>query len=444
MREFATIHRSMAKQSKKQLTSYSFPKDFLWGASTAGHQVEGGNFDQWTVWELDNAAEMARSAPERLRWLPEWLDIRDKAEDPENYVAGKAVDHIRRYKEDFKIIKKLNLNAFRFSIEWSRLEPEQGVWDKKAFDHYHNYIAELHANGIEPVMTLWHWTQPVWFDDIGGFGKRGNVAHFERFVNKVAEEFGDEVRYILILNEPNIYISYKELNGGVNVPPQQSALRRFMSLFWLIRAHKRAYGILKSHNNNLWVSSAYQMTHNVPRRNTWSNRLAVWLANYFMNYFFYDRVKNYCDFIGFNFYFVNYFSGKALINGFKPENPSKPTNDLGWYMEPSAIGDVAVKAWLRYKKPLMVTENGLADSEDKHRQWWIDETMQALMTARQAGADIFGYMHWSLMDNFEWAHGWWPKFGLIKVDRERDNKRLVRPSAVWWAKTLKRIRHEDE
>lgn len=430
-------------EKKRVLTEYSFPKDFLWGASTAGHQVEGGNFDQWTVFELDHASELAKSAPDRLRWLPKWLDIKEQAEDPENYVAGKAVDHLRRYEEDFRFIKKLGLNAFRFSIEWSRIEPEQGVWDKKAVDHYHNYIAELKKQGIEPVLNLWHWTHPVWFDDIGGFGKRKNVQHFERFVDKVAQEFGDQVRYVITINEPNIYVTYPEWNGGVPVPPHQSFLRRIWSFFWLVRAHKRAYNILKHYNNNLWISAAYQMGFNAPKKNTWMNRMIVKMADFFGNYIFYDLCKRHIDFIGFNFYFTNYLDTQSVLNGFKPNNPPKPTNDLGWYMAPGDIGEVIMKLWLRYKRPIMITENGLADAEDEHRQWWIEETMHALQKARRAGADVFGYMHWSLLDNFEWAHGWWPKFGLIKVDRERDNKRVIRPSAIWWSKVLRSIKHDD-
>ena len=116
--------------------------------------------------------------------------------------------------------------------------------------------------------------------------------------------------------------------------------------------------------------------------------------------------------------------------------------DLGWYMEPATLSDVMVKLWLRYRKPIMITSTGVADSKDQYRQWWLGETMKAVVSARKAGADIFGYVHWSLLDNFEWHQGWWPKFGLIKIDRSRGMKRLVRPSAVWWAKTLAIIKHE--
>ncbi|MDQ3123325.1 MAG: family 1 glycosylhydrolase [bacterium] len=427
---------SKIPKGKKKFDTYSFPKDFLWGTATAGHQIEGGNFDQWTVWELDNAADMAKDAANRLRWLPSWLDIKNQAEDPENYVSGKGVDHIRRYKEDFRILKKLNLNAFSFSIEWSRVEPDQGVWDKKAIDRYHNYLNEMKTAGIEPVIKLWHWTHPVWFDELGGFGKRKNVVYFERYVEKIAQEFGDDIRYVITLNEPNVYPFYSDFNEGVKVPPYQSKWRRAMTFFWLVRAHKRAYEILKKRNHNLWVSAAVQFAHNAPKKLNWLSRLAVWGADYFGNYLFYNLTRNQLDYIAINHYFTNYF------DGLKQHNPPQPVSDLGWYMEPANIGEVCVKVWLRYRKPIMITENGVADSEDKYRQWWLEETMRALVSARQAGADIFGYLHWSLLDNFEWHQGWWPKFGLIKVDRNRDMKRLVRPSAVWWARTLAKIKHE--
>lgn len=421
----------------KKLGTYSFPKDFLWGASTAGHQVEGGNFDQWTVWELDNAAELAKTAADRLRWLPDWLTFKDEAENPENYVSGKGVDHLRRYKEDFKIIKKLNLNAFRFGIEWSRIEPEQGVWDKQAVDHYHNYIAELKALGIEPIVNLWHWTHPVWFEELGGFTKAGNLRHFQRFVQKIAEEYGQDITYVLTINEPNVYSSLSHMVG--EWPPQgRNALKGIWTFYNLARAHRHAYRILKAMHPHLKISVANQLNNNQPKRpGHWLDRQAARVTAYMWNWWYLERIRGHVDFIGFNYYFTDYYEG------IKKKNPSKPHSDLGWYIEPSGIAEVIIQAHLRYRKPIMITENGLADASDAQRQWWLEETMHALVTARKAGADVIGYLHWSLLDNFEWKYGWWPRFGLIKVDRQRDMKRLVRPSAVWWSKQLGSLRHDD-
>ncbi len=425
----------MTKKTDKIFTEYSFPKDFLWGASTSGHQVEGGNFDQWTVYELDNASELAQTAPDRLRWMPDWMEFKDQAETPENYVAGKGVDHYRRYGEDFRILKKLNLNSFRFGIEWSRVEPDQGVWDKKEFDHYHNYIAELKKLGIEPIINLWHWTQPVWFEEMGGFSRSSNIECFVRFARKIAEEFGDDITYVLTINEPNVYSTLSYMAG--EWPPQQKNPIKFgLTYYNLAKAHNRAYETMKSVKPHLLIGPATQYGNALPKRpGHWLDTRVAKFANYFWNWWWTDKIRKHLDFIGFNYYFTDYWQG------FKRDNPSNPHNDLGWYMEPAGISDVLVNAWMRYRKPIIVTENGVADTNDKHRQWWLEETMHALMVARKAGVNLIGYMHWSLLDNFEWKYGWWPKFGLIKVDRERDMKRIVRPSAIWWSKFLKNIKH---
>lgn len=406
-----------------------FPEDFLWGASTSGHQVEGGNYDQWTIWELAHAKELAAGSEKRLSNLPDWPAIKAEASQPDNYISGKGVDHYHKYREDFAIVRKLNLNSLRFTVEWSRLEPEAGVWDEREVDHYHNYIAELKKQGIEPVLTLWHWTHPAWFEDRGGFGRKENLSFWMRFVQKVADEFGSEVRYILTVNEPNIYVVYREFNGNVHVPPQAPLPQRLLMFWRLIKAHKLAYRVLKRTNPALQISAAVQIGNNEVKPRKFTGKLAAWGVNK-LNYFFYDRTRRYNDFIGFNYYFTVYF------DGFKTKQPAKPLSDLGWYMEPGGVGEVATKLWLRYHKPVMVTENGLADDADEQRQWWLKETMIALVKAQNAGVKLIGYMHWSLLDNFEWSYGWWPHFGLVKVDREGGMKRIVRPSAVWWSKQL--------
>jgi beta-glucosidase len=407
-----------------------FPDDFLWGASTAGHQVEGGNYDQWTVWELAHAAELAETAADRLRWMPDWLRFKAEAEKPSNYVSGKGVDHFSRYKEDFDILKKIGLNAFRFGIEWSRIEPERGVWDKKAIDHYHNYLHELKKRGIEPVINLWHWTHPVWFEELGGWTVSENLRHFERFVQKIADEFGQDVTYILTVNEPNNYMALSHLTG--EWPPQS---RNPIKALWVFRnlakAHNKAYDILKAANPDLMVGPATQFNNAMPKRpGHWLDTKVAKVVDYIWNWWFVNRIKGKIDFIGFNYYFTQYFQN------FKQVNPPTPTNDLGWYMEPAGLAEIIAKTWLKYHKPIMITENGVADASDKYRQWWLKETMQALITSRKSGIDIIGYLHWSLLDNFEWKYGWWPKFGLVAVDRENDMKRTVRPSTVWWAKQL--------
>ena len=216
-----------------------FPKNFYWGASTAAHQVEGGLHNDWTVWELAHAQELAKGAAHKLSWLSNWPDIKDQAEKPANYVSGEGVDHYHRYKEDFDIVEKLNMNAYRFSIEWARLEPEEGQWDEAAVQHYHDYLKELRARGINPFLNIWHWTVPVWFEEKGAFTKKANLVHFLRFVQKISDEYGADLNHIVTLNEPNVYASLGFVTASR--PPQEKKAWKGLVSYWnLVQAHKGA------------------------------------------------------------------------------------------------------------------------------------------------------------------------------------------------------------
>ncbi len=411
-----------------------FPENFFWGASTAGHQVEGGNKNQWSAWELANAKELAQTAHHRIGWLHNWREIKDQAEVPDNYISGRGVEHYTRYKEDFDLLKGLNLNSFRFGVEWSRLEPEEGRWDSAAFNHYKNYIKELRKRGIEPFMNLWHWTQPQWFVEKGGFEKAENIAFFDRFVQKVADELLEDVTYVITLNEPNVYASFSYLTG--EWPPEKKTRFTFLKVYWsLTRAHRRAYKILKSAKPSLQIGLAAQLA-NIQAKHPHSllDRFSTKWMRYFWNWWFLNRVKHYQDFVGINYYFTDYYKGMV-----RRENPSVPVNDLGWYMEPEGLYPLLLRVWSHYKKPIIVTENGVADADDQYRQWWIEETIVAMERALSQGVEVHGYLHWSLLDNFEWKYGWWPKFGLIEVDRKNGMKRRVRPSAKWFAERIKNI-----
>src|SRR3990167_3761139 len=417
-----------------------FPKNFLWGASTAGHQVEGGNHDQWTVWELENATQLAKTAEDRIGYVPVWEDIKKQAQDPNNYISGNGVDHFNRYEEDFDIVKKLNLNAFRFCIEWSRLEPEEGQWDEDAVEYYRRYIKHLRNRGIEPVLNIWHWTHPVWFEQKGGFKKRSNLIYFNAFVKKIASEYGKDLKYIITINEPNVYTAYgylvKDLSSNHQWPPEEKSLLACARVYWhLIRAHKSAYRILKSHHQHLNIGIALQIA-NIQAKDPYDyfDEFSTKIMRYFWNWWFIKRINKYQDFVGMNYYFTDYYDSL-----FKRTNPSTPVNDLGWYMEPEGLYPILMRAWAHFKKPIIVTENGVADAQDQYRRWWIEETIVAMERAISQGVDVRGYFHWSLLDNFEWAMGWWPKFGLVAVDREDGMKRTIRESAKLFAERIKQL-----
>jgi hypothetical protein len=150
-----------------------------------------------------------------------------------------------------------------------------------------------------------------------------------------------------------------------------------------------------------------------------------------------NRIRHHQDFVGINYYFTDYYRGVSKAS------PSVPLNDMGWYMEPEGLYPLLLRTWARYKKPIIITENGVADRQDEYRQWWLEQTVIAMQRALSEGVDIKGYMHWSLLDNFEWAYGWWPKFGLIEVDRANGMKRMPRPSAIWFARYLLELQGKE-
>lgn len=411
-----------------------FPKHFFWGASTASHQVEGGTVNQWSEWELANAKVLAQTAHQRLSWLPRWHQVKPMAEDPNNYVSGKGVEHYKRYEEDFAIAKSLHLNAFRFGIEWARIEPEEGVWNDEAIQHYKQYIRALRKQGLEPFLNIWHWTMPVWFTDKGAFKSRENIRYFERFVAKVAEEFIDDVTYIITLNEPNVYAAFSY--GAGYWPPQEKSWLTFGQVYYnLVLAHRRSYKILKAKKPSLHVGVAAQLANiQAKRPQSLFDEFSTKWMRYFWNWWFLRRIRRHQDFVGLNYYFTDYYTGMV-----KRKNPEVPKSDLGWYMEPEGIYPLLLRIWAHYKKPIFITENGLADETDSYRRWWIEETIVAMERAISEGVDLRGYFHWSLLDNFEWAYGWWPRFGLVEVDREHGMKRTVRPSAKWFATRIKNL-----
>lgn len=401
--------------------------------------MEGGTVNQWSAWELANATELAQTAEKRLSYLPDWPGIRKQAENPDNYVSGDGIDHYDRYEEDFDLVQKLQLNAFRFGVEWSRIEPEEGVWNAEAVAHYHDYIQALKERGIEPILNIWHWTMPTWFTDKGAFEKKENLQYFDRFVQKIADEYGDDIKYFLTVNEPNVYASFSYLTG--EWPPQQKGKRAFLKVYLnLARAHRRAYTILKASVPRSQVGIAMQLANIQAKRphNIFDGSTTKWMR-YFWNWWFLNRCRKHQDFIGINYYFTDYYTGIG-----KRKNPKVLLNDLGWYMEPEGLYPLLLRTWARYKKPIIITENGVADANDDFREWWLEQTMIAMQRALSEGVDLRGYLHWSLLDNFEWKYGWWPKFGLIAVDREHGMKRTVRPSAIWWAKYLRDMQQKPQ
>lgn len=403
-----------------------------WGASTSAHQVEGGNHNQWSVWELENAADLAKNASAKYEhWLPRWDEIKVEATKPENYVSGIADDHYNRYEEDFDILTSLNMNAYRFSIEWSRIEPEEGKWDEDEVEHYRKYLKALKKRKIEPFVTLWHWTMPTWFTDKGDFEKRTNVKYFVRFVEKITQELGDLFTYAVVLNEPNTYVG---MSYGINEwPPQgKSKLTGFYVYQNLALAHRRSYRVVKELYPDTQVGLTTNDSYYYSGDGKFLSKNISKLGMELTNWYFINRTRKEQDYIG-----LNYYQSNRII-GVKTVNPNKIQNDYGWDMQPRNIEHLIVDAYEKYSLPIVILENGLADKDDINRKWWVQETLKAMRRAIENGAKIDGYLHWSLLDNFEWADGFWPRFGLVEVDR-KTLARTVRPSAKWFAKQIEAI-----
>jgi len=411
---------------------FDFPKNFLWGASTSAHQVEGGNHNQWTVWELENAQARSVKAEYKMGHHDNWDRIKDAAQDPGNYVSGKLADHYHHYKEDFGLLQKMNMNAYRFSIEWSRIEPVEGQWDESEIEHYHQYIDELVSRGIEPVMTLFHFALPCWFADKGGFASRSNVRYFTRFVSKVMGEFHSKVKYVITINEPDIYTFESYFNG--NWPPSEhSFLKFFRVINNLLYAHKKAFFAIKKINRDTKVSVAKSSVYFCADDGRFISRAARKIMQFIQDDYILMSVRRYCDFIGLNYYFSTVIEGLAVYD--YQEHPS----DLNWGMPPAEIQFILERLNRKYRLPIIITENGLADAEDEHRKWWLTQTIMGMQKAIKNGVKLHGYLHWSLMDNFEWAYGKWPRFGLAAVNYKTGERKL-RPSAVWFGSVIKKLR----
>ena len=411
----------------------SFPKYFLWGSATSAHQVEGGNHNDWSEWEMANAERLAREAEKKYGHLSSWERIKDQATDPRNYISGHACDQYNRYEEDFDIAKSLGHTAHRFSIEWSRIEPEEGKFDEKEIEHYRQVIRALRARGLEPFITLWHWTLPLWLAKNGGILNRRFSEYFKRYVTKLAEVFGAEINFWITINEPEIYALNSYYRGMW--PPQKTGLINFFrAIYALNRAHKGAYRVIKKINPNAKIGASLNMAC-FESTGDFLSRAMKWAADLLWNWYFLRRICNELDFIGINYYFHNW------INGFRfSQNENKKTNDMGWEIYPKGLYRVLSDV-KQFQLPVYITENGVADMRDAFRADFILDHVSEIKHAMIEGVDVRGYFYWSLLDNFEWDKGFWPRFGLVEIDY-KTQKRKIRSSAFEYAKIISR--HVDE
>lgn len=394
-----------------------FPKGFLWGAATAGHQVEGNNVnaDQWL---LETTPPMLGEAP-----------------------SGDACNSFELWPVDLDLAKNMHLNAYRFSIEWPRIEPVDGMFSIAMLDHYKAIVDGCLARGMRPVVTLCHFTTPRWFAARGGWLNDDSPALFARYCDRVMRHLGDRIAYVTTFNEPNNAL----LLQSVLPPPFWNALRASLAACAkasgsdrftvgnivlpehvepitrnLLAAHVAGRQAIKAVRSNLPVGVTLAVLDDQAegansvrdaRRETFYGR---WL-----------RATRDDDYVGVQ----NYERAVWDAKGKRPTPPGVPVNHSGVEIYPASLANAVRYVHAQTRKPILVTEHGVGTTDDRLRANLIPAALAHLSAAMAEGVPVLGYIHWSLLDNYEWGGNDHARFGLIEVDK-RTFKRTPKPSAA--------------
>ena len=402
-----------------------FPEGFLWGSAASAHQTEGGNYNSWTEWEK----------------------IPGKISDGTN--SRISCDHYNRYEEDFDLAKRLGHQVHRFSIEWSRIEPKQGKWNDSEIEHYRKVVQALVDRGIQPMITLHHFTEPVWFDKMDSWLNPDAPEIFAPFCRKVAESLSNFNIIWNTINEPLEVVRLGYLIG-VHPPGIQDFGKAMTVAKHILMAHGQAATQIRQiydeqGKKQPLVFPVMSVTYVEPRDP--ENKDDVKLAQY-LDYLYnqawiegaitgripepagngesYELLKDSVDMIGMNYYNrtiasseVDYFAGEEVH-----EEPNLPRCEgLNWVVYPEGYYHIIKAFWKRWQKPIFLTENGIGTVDDALKRRFIIQHLQRIHKVIKEGADIRGYLYWSLTDNFEWAVGYSSHFGLIEIDYETLERR---------------------
>src|SRR5258708_10142692 len=408
---------------------HQFPQGFLWGCSTAAHQVEGHNVNDWSRWE---------QTPGHIF---------------ENQQSGRACDWwAGRYVEDFDRAAEMHNNAHRLSVEWSRIEPEPDRWDDSALDHYRQMLTALRERGITPMVTLHHFTNPLWGADPNGWAWDELPTHFERFVRKVVGALGDLCSLWCTLNEPSVYL-IQALSTATWPPGLRNRRALNQATVNMLRGHAAAYHAIKELQPGAQVGLATHHTGFVPGVPSFINWAAVQIAEQFGNRTILQAIdrgivpligarsvpvpqlKGALDWIGLQYYqefsvgFNTLNPGSLFIGMRKPPNADGGPKRWGG-LNPEAIFKHIQWMATTFKKPIYITESGVPDPTDQVRPGYLIKTVRAMWKAVKFNLPVRGYFVWSLLDNFEWSYGYDPlySFGLYKTNFETQ-ERTPRQSA---------------
>jgi len=417
---------------------------FLLGVATSAYQTEGGNHNDWTAWEKG-----------------QYSDGRPHVAD--GATASRTADSWNLWREDVRALEQLGANVYRLGVEWSRLEPTEGAWDATAAAHYREILLALRAarpHPIAPMLNLYHFTLPDWVVARGGWEWPGAPAAFAAFAARVADAFGDVVDEWCPLNEPNVYVTKGFLSAdwppGVRDPKRAARV-----LAQLLQAHGLAAAALRAHDrvdaDGDGAAARIGLAHNVivfdPASSGPLDALVARIADRFYNLTVPEALatgrirvalpmqadldepapllkgEGRIDWLG-----VNYYTRHVVRSHLSRQtpyeivvDPRRPHNDMGWEIYPEGLERMLEKL-APYGWPLLVSESGIADRAGTARPGFIRSHIYALDRARAKGVNVIGYMHWSLMDNFEWSHGYEGRFGLYTIDFAGDPTLARRPT----------------
>lgn len=413
-----------------------FSKDFLLGAATAAHQVEGNNTNS-DCWAMEHMEHTSYAEPS--------LD---------------AVDHYNRYEEDIKLMADAGLNTYRFSLEWARIEPAEGQFNEEAIEHYRNVIRCCKANGIEPMVTLHHFSSPIWLIGKGGWEAESTIEDFTRYTHYVIEKLGDELHYVCTINEANMGLQiaaiaerYKRqmmaqmaqaqaadgkndadgtVQVGINLQKmmadQQAAAEENRKVFGVEKVAN--FTSMRSKEGDILIMKAHQAAKTVIKELAPHIQVGLTLSlhdmqvaeaggepfaekewdNEFTHYLPYIQDD---DFLGVQ----NYTRSLFGPNGGLPYPEDAEMTQMNYEFYPEALEHVIRKVAKDFKGNLLVTENGIATNDDSRRIAFIEKALAGVENCIKDGIPVKGYCHWSLLDNFEWQKGYSMTFGLIAVDR---------------------------
>ncbi|WP_284984499.1 family 1 glycosylhydrolase [Arthrobacter sp. efr-133-TYG-118] len=398
----------------------AFPKGFLWGASTAAHQNEGNNTlsDFWALEHLKGSSF--------------------------SEVSGDTVDFYHRWKEDIDLLKSLGFNAFRFSIEWARIEPSRGEFSAASLAHYRRIIQYCLTQGIEPVITLHHFSSPLWFAKTGGWGSAEAADRFGDYVTAVAPIL-DGVTWVATINEPNIFAVMHQMSLVLQAPDPEAVIAQMGSTQdvvsgeaginafsmpepkeeaaqTMLRAHARAREILHATTSAKvgWTVAVQSLVARPGCEEELPRYQRVWEDSYL------ESARD-DDWVGVQ----AYTSQLVGPNGLEGAPEGAEVTQTGWAYRPDALGIALRRAWeVTGGTPMIVTENGIATNDDKRRIDYTTGALQGVSETIADGLDLRGYLHWTFIDNFEWVHAYQMTFGLVAVDRTTF-ERTPKPSAIW-------------